>query len=89
MTTTYDVLGAAPGTALAPAWHSRRPAVEAVVAGPDDVEVGVSRLGDVRGHLRGLDVRSCVDVFERALSLSDESAVQRLVRSAVRTSHAC
>jgi hypothetical protein len=39
--------------------------------------------------LRGLDVRSCVDGFDRALSLSDESAVERLVRSAVRTSHAC
>jgi hypothetical protein len=131
MTTSYDVLGAEPGTALAPAWRPRRRDLATVVVGPDEVtaafaaaaacsaerrggqssqtsaaadplvlpllvgaglrsfSVGVARLGDVRESLRGLDVRACVDVFDQALSLSDESAVQRLVASALRTSHAC
>jgi phosphoenolpyruvate-protein kinase (PTS system EI component) len=59
-----------------------------VGAGLRSFSVGVSRLGDVRALVRGLDVPSCVDVFEQALTLSDEAAVQRLVTSEVRTSHA-
>lgn len=59
-----------------------------VGAGLRSFSVGVSRLGDVRALVRALDVPSCVDVFEHALTLSDESAVQRLVTSEVRTSHA-
>lgn len=59
-----------------------------VGAGLRSFSVGVSRLGDVRALVRGLDVPSCVDVFEQALTLSDEEAVQRLVTSEVRTSHA-
>jgi phosphoenolpyruvate-protein kinase (PTS system EI component) len=59
-----------------------------VGAGLRSFSVGVSRLGDVRARVRALDVRSCVDLVDQALSLSDESAVQRLVTSALRTSHA-
>jgi phosphoenolpyruvate-protein kinase (PTS system EI component) len=59
-----------------------------VGAGLRSFSVGVSRLGDVRALVRGLDVPSCVDVFQQALALSDEAAVQRLVTSEVRTSHA-
>ena len=59
-----------------------------VGAGLRSFSVGVSRLGDVRALVRGLDVPSCVDVLTQALTLSDEAAVQRLVTSEVRTSHA-
>jgi phosphoenolpyruvate-protein kinase (PTS system EI component) len=59
-----------------------------VGAGLRSFSVGVSRLGDVRALVRGLDVPSCIEVFEQALALSDEAAVQRLVTSEVRTSHA-
>jgi phosphoenolpyruvate-protein kinase (PTS system EI component) len=59
-----------------------------VGAGLRSFSVGVSRLGDVRALVRGLDVPSCVDVLAQALTLSDEAAVQRLVTSEVRTSHA-
>jgi phosphoenolpyruvate-protein kinase (PTS system EI component) len=59
-----------------------------VGAGLRSFSVGVSRLGDVRALVRGLDVPSCVGVFYQALALSDEAAVHRLVTSEVRTSHA-
>jgi len=59
-----------------------------VGAGLRSFSVGVSRLGQLRTLVAGLDVSSCVAVFEQALGMSDESAVLRLVRSAVRTSHA-
>jgi phosphoenolpyruvate-protein kinase (PTS system EI component) len=59
-----------------------------VGAGLRSFSVGVSRLGDVRALVRGLDVPSCVDVFDQALTLSDDAAVQRLVTSEVRASHA-
>jgi phosphotransferase system enzyme I (PtsI) len=59
-----------------------------VGAGLRSFSVGVSRLGDVRALVRGLDVTSCVDVLEQAVTLSDEAAVRRLVTSEVRTNHA-
>jgi phosphoenolpyruvate-protein kinase (PTS system EI component) len=59
-----------------------------VGAGLRSFSVGVARLGDVRALVSGLDVPSCIDVFEQALTLCDEAAVQRLVTSEVRTSHA-
>jgi phosphoenolpyruvate-protein kinase (PTS system EI component) len=59
-----------------------------VGAGLRSFSVGVSRLGEVRALVRGLDVPSCVDVFAQALTMSDQAAVQRLVTSEVRTSHA-
>lgn len=87
MTTSYDVLVAAPGTALGPAWRPRSPTLAHVAAGAEEVATAFAttarRLGDLAATYRAEGAVEAAAILEaEALIAGDpvllEEVVERL-----------